>query len=93
MIPIAAISSGAASVEVIEPYATGYAVHAITSTKISQTWFASHTGPIACLASSRIRRAEAEPPTASSVHSPAPKSAPASTVYAVIPARMNATGT
>ena len=91
--PIAAISSGAASVEVIEPYATGYAVQATTSTKTSQTWLASQTGPIACLASSRIRRAPDEPPKASSVHSPAPKSAPASTVYAVIPARMNDTGT
>ena len=48
---------GAASVEVIEPNATGYAVQHTTSTKTSQTWFASHTGPIACLAWSRIRRA------------------------------------
>ena len=37
MIPIAAISSGAARVEVIEPNATGYAVQHTTSTKISQT--------------------------------------------------------
>ena len=78
MIPIAAISSGAASVELIEPKATGYAVQHTTSTKISQTWLASHTGPIACLASSRIGSPRG--PGASSVHSPAPKSAPASTV-------------
>ena len=55
MIPIAAISSGAASVEAIDPNATGYAVQHTTSTKISQTWFASQTGPIACLAWSRTR--------------------------------------
>ena len=46
MIPSAARKSGIESVEKIEPKATGNAVQAITSTKISQTWLASHTGLI-----------------------------------------------
>ena len=46
MIPTAAMNSGTASVDAIDPNATGYAVQKITSTKISQTWLASHTGPI-----------------------------------------------
>jgi hypothetical protein len=47
MIPSAAPKSVTYSVEKIAPNAIGYAVHTTTSTKISQTWFASHTGPIA----------------------------------------------
>ena len=47
MIPIEAANSGTYSVEKIAPNALGYAVQTTTSTKISQTWFASHTGPIA----------------------------------------------
>ena len=46
MIPIAARNSGIESVEKTEPNATGNAVQMITSTKISQTWLASHTGLI-----------------------------------------------
>ena len=77
MIPTAAAVSGMASVDAIEPNATGYAVQQTTSTKISQTWLASHTGPIAWRAWSRV---PARPgPAASSIHRPAPKSAPAST--------------
>ena len=49
------MKSGTASVEMIEPNATGYAVQQTTSTKISQTWFASQTGPIAWCACSRMR--------------------------------------
>ncbi len=47
MIPSAATNSGTYRVEKIAPKAVGYAVHTTTSTKISQTWFASHTGPMA----------------------------------------------
>jgi hypothetical protein len=47
MMPTAAMNSGRANVDAIEPNAVGYAVQATTSTKISQTWFASHTGAIA----------------------------------------------
>src|SRR5262249_18432839 len=44
-IPMTAMNSGIASVEVIEPNAVGYAVQKTVSTKISHTWFASQTGP------------------------------------------------
>ena len=47
MIPTAARNSGTASVDAIDPKATGYAVQVTTSTKISHTWLASHTGAIA----------------------------------------------
>jgi hypothetical protein len=47
MIPSAAANSGTYSVEKIAPNARGYAVHTTTSTKISHTWLASHTGPMA----------------------------------------------
>ena len=40
------MNNGTASVEAIEPNARGYAVQITVSTKISQTWLASHTGPI-----------------------------------------------
>src|SRR3954462_14721905 len=46
MIPSAARKSGIDSVEKTEPNATGKHVHRITSTKISHTWLASHTGLI-----------------------------------------------
>src|SRR3954468_1356967 len=46
MIPRPASSSGTASVDAIEPNAAGYAVQLTVSTKISQTWLASHTGAI-----------------------------------------------
>ena len=47
MIPTAAMKNGTYSVDMIAPKASGYTVQAITSTKISQTWLASQTGPIA----------------------------------------------
>src|SRR5215212_3007365 len=46
MIPSAARKSGIERVEKMDPKATGNAVHTITSTKISHTWLASHTGLI-----------------------------------------------
>ena len=46
-IPTAATKSGIESVEAIDPNASGYAVQTTVSTNTSQTWFASHTGPIA----------------------------------------------
>jgi hypothetical protein len=77
MIPSAAISSGTASVDAIEPKATGYAVQHTTSTKISQTWLASHTADIDRWVCSRT--AAARRPAGNMCQIPAPKSAPAST--------------
>ena len=79
MIPTAAMNSGTESVEAIEPNAVGYAVQTTVSTKISQTWFASQTGPIAWWAWSRIASPSRASP-AVSCQKPAPKSAPPSTV-------------
>ena len=45
--PSAAIVSGTNSVSVIDAYASGKQVHSTTNVKMSQTWFASQTGPIA----------------------------------------------
>ena len=36
--------------------AVGKAVHTTTSAKISHTWLASHTGPMACSMRARCRR-------------------------------------
>ena len=47
MMPTAAAVSGTYSVDMIAAKAVGNPVHSTTSTKISQTWLASHTGPIA----------------------------------------------
>ncbi len=47
MIPTAAMNRATASVDMIEPNATGYAVQVTTRTKISQTWLASHTAAMA----------------------------------------------
>src|SRR5262245_13855889 len=44
--PSAASDSGTNNVSVIDWNASGNPVHRTTRTKISQTWFASHTGPI-----------------------------------------------
>jgi hypothetical protein len=74
MIPTAAMNSGTASVDAIDPNATGYAVQKITRTKITQTWLASHTGPIERCACPRSAWPRA--PALSSCHRPAPKSAP-----------------
>ena len=74
MIPTAARNSGMAIVDMIEPNASGKAVHMITRMKISHTWLASHTGDIEFLmrarsASSRAVRSQI----------PVPKSAPPNT--------------
>ena len=55
MIPSPARNSATDSVEASEPNAAGYAVHVTVSTKMSQTWLASHTGAIASWAWSRMR--------------------------------------
>ena len=78
MIPSAARKSGSESVEKIEPKATGNAVQVITSTKISHTWLASHTGLIERWIMPRTRPPRASPPAVRS-QKPAPKSAPPST--------------
>ena len=78
MIPIAARKSGIESVENSDPKATGNAVHTITSTKISQTWFASHTGLIERWIIPRTRPPRSVPPAVRS-QKPAPKSALPST--------------
>ena len=66
------------SVEKIDPKASENAVHSTTSTKISHTWFASQTGPIAQAIRARGRLPRSPPP-AINAHSPAPKSAPPNT--------------
>jgi hypothetical protein len=78
MIPSAARKSGTISVENTEPKATGNAVHAITSMKMSQTWFASHTGLIDRWTIPRMPPPRSAPPAVRS-QKPAPKSAPPST--------------
>ena len=78
MIPSAARNSGIDSVEKIEPKATGNAVQTITSTKISHTWLASHTGLIERWTIPRIRPPRRSPPAVRS-QKPAPKSALPST--------------
>ncbi len=79
MIPIAAMNSGTASVDAIEPNARGYAVQNTVRTKISHTWLASHTGAMEWWACSRTSSPRSPRP-AISCQNPAPKSAPASTV-------------
>ena len=66
------------SVEKIASNAEENPVHSTTRTKISQTWLASHTGPIAQSIRSRTRRPRPERP-ASRLQNPAPKSAPPNT--------------
>ena len=63
-------------VEKIASNADEKPVQRTTSTKISQTWLASQTGPIAESIICRGRRPRSPPP-ASRLQSPAPKSAPA----------------
>ena len=46
MIPMPARNSGTQRVEAIEPKATGNVVQSTVRTKMSQTWFVSHTGAI-----------------------------------------------
>ena len=84
--PSAARLSGMNRVEKIASNADEKPVQSTTNTKISHTWLASQTGPIAQSTSSRGRRPRAPPP-ASRLHSPAPKSAPPKTAYIVTPIR------
>ena len=76
--PSAARLSGMNSVEKIASNADEKPVQSTTSTKISHTWLASQTGPIAQSISSRGRRPRSPPP-ASRLQKPAPKSAPPKT--------------
>jgi hypothetical protein len=73
--PIAARNSGTTSVIDTAANTLGYAVHSTVSTKISQTWLASHTGPID--AYTRPRRWWSR---VVSCQMPVPRSAPARTV-------------
>ena len=66
------------SVDMIDAKAPGEAVHSTTRTKISQTWFASQTGPIAQSIRARAAPAALAAP-ATRAHKPAPKSAPPNT--------------
>ena len=77
-IPSAARLSGMNSVEKIASNALENAVQSTTSTKISQTWLASQTGPIAQSIRSRTRRPRSPPP-AVRLQKPPPKSAPPNT--------------
>ena len=45
-IPKAAIASGTNKVDQMDSYASGKQVQSRTKPKMSQTWFASHTGAI-----------------------------------------------
>ena len=72
------MKNATASVEAIDPRNVGYAVQVTVSMKISQTWLASHTGPIEWWAWSRIRSPRSPGPD-SICQIPAPKSAPPST--------------
>src|ERR1700716_3461783 len=63
------------------PNVTGKAVNRPVIMKISQTWFASQTGPIASATATRCSAARG--PLAKRSQTPPPKSAPASTAYAV----------
>ena len=74
-IPSAAIASGMYSVVKIAEKADEKAVQRMTRTKISQTWFASQTGPIDRSIWACTRRARSPEP-ASRSQRPAPKSAP-----------------
>ena len=83
-IPRAAMLSGTNSVSVIDAYASGKHVQSTTNEKISQTWFASHTGPIACSITDLGRSPVVGPPATRS-QKPAPKSAPPNSAYAKMP--------
>ena len=66
------------SVDMTDAKASGNAVQRVTSMKISQTWLASQTGPIAQSISARARLPRSPPP-ATSAQNPEPKSAPPKT--------------
>ena len=65
-------------VDMIDSKAVENAVHRTTRTKMSQTWFASHTGPIAQSTNARARSPRSSWPAVSD-QKPAPKSAPPNT--------------
>jgi len=81
--PSAARVSGTKSVSVIEAKASEKAVQSTTREKMSQTWFASHTGPIEWSMTARGRSPFFAPPAMRS-QNPAPKSAPPKSAYAVM---------
>ena len=82
--PSAARLSGMNSVDIRAAKAEENAVQSTTRTKISQTWFASQTGPIAQAISAR-GRSPRSPRAENSDQNPAPKSAPPNTAYSVTP--------
>ncbi len=90
MMPTAAIVSGTKSTLMMRAKASGKHVHSTTSTKISQTWLASHTGPMTFSMSRRWPAPFSGPPARRS-QKPAPKSAPANTAYIVRPSHSTAT--
>ena len=66
--------SGTCSATEIAANAGGKPLNSTTITRINQTWFASHTGPIAAAIARRC--AAARGPLASRSQTPPPKSAP-----------------
>src|SRR5215213_2092462 len=81
--PTSAATSGTSSASKSTANATGNAVKSTTTTRISQMWFTSQTGPIASKSFSRCSRARG--PEASAVQIPPPKSAPPKTAYMIRP--------
>ncbi len=76
MTPSATSVSGMYSVEEMAANSGGNAVHISTSTKISQTWLASQTGPMECSIRAPARRARRAPP-GQQVPDPGPEVGPA----------------
>ena len=75
-IPAIAMLNGTYSATPSAANAGGNAANSAVTTKISQTWFASQTGPIASAINARSRSRAG--PRASRSHTPPPKSAPPS---------------
>src|SRR4029077_17052652 len=86
--PNATAVSGTYSVDAIAEKTVGNPVQVTTRAKISQTWLASQTGPIDSAMRRRLGTPSAAEP-ASRSQNPAPKSAPASSTYAVMPPHRN----
>jgi hypothetical protein len=74
---IASTTLGMIMVDITAANTGGNPVQSTTRAKISQTWLASHTGPIECSISSRWAQPRRAPP-ANRSQNPAPKSAPPS---------------
>ncbi len=81
--PTSAIESGISSAVNRSANAGGNAVNSVTTTRISQMWFVSQTGPIARKIASR--RAAPRGLDDSAIQTPPPKSAPANIAYAMRP--------